>query len=73
MQKNLKKKIKNVEMAEMFFEDKYVTDCDVVFLIEIMISCNWEAGFLVALYDSPRHTVSPEWSRLDFKFLGTNK
>lgn len=43
-------------MAEMFFEDKYVTDCDVVFLIvsyllnEIVISCNWEAGFLVTLY-----------------------
>lgn len=53
-------------MTEMFFEDKYVTDCDVVSLIvsdllnEIMISCNLEAGFLVALYDGPRHTVSSE-------------
>lgn len=62
-------------MAEMFFEDKYVTDWDVVSLIvsdllnEIMIRCNWEAGFLVALYDGPQHTVSSEWSWLDFKFL----
>lgn len=59
-------KQQNVEMAEMFFEDKYVTDCDVVFLIvsdllnEIMIGCNWEAGFLVPLYDGPRLTVSSE-------------